>query len=86
MVYRLSKHGSGDSIIMNMEWIYENLVTIIVILCVATTILFIFPVILGWDLMKKGKVTMGIFRWQNPKLGLDQFLGPVAQLDRAAPS
>ena len=38
-----------------MEWIYENLVTIIVILCVATTILFIFPVILVCDLMKKGK-------------------------------
>ena len=32
MVYRLSKHSSGDSIIMNIEWIYENLVTIIVIL------------------------------------------------------
>ena len=40
---------------MSMEWIYENLVSIIVILCVATGILFLFPVILGWDLMKKGK-------------------------------
>ena len=40
---------------MNMEWIYSNLVTIIIILCVATVILFLFPVILGWDLLKKGK-------------------------------
>ncbi len=40
---------------MSMEWIYSNLVTIIIILCVATVILFLFPVILGWDLLKRVK-------------------------------
>ena len=40
---------------MSIEWIYSNLVTIIIILCVATIILFLFPIILGWDLLKKGK-------------------------------
>tara|TARA_B100001142_G_C14316149_1_gene648559 strand:- start:875 stop:1000 length:126 start_codon:yes stop_codon:yes gene_type:complete len=40
---------------MSMEWIYQNLIIIIMILCVSAAILFIFPVILGWDLLKKGK-------------------------------
>ena len=40
---------------MSMEWIYSNLITIIIILCVAIVILFFFPVILGKDLLKKAK-------------------------------
>tara|TARA_B100000029_G_scaffold312991_1_gene305467 strand:+ start:15485 stop:15610 length:126 start_codon:yes stop_codon:yes gene_type:complete len=40
---------------MDMEWIYSNLVTIIIILCVAVSILFFFPVLLGRDLLKKAK-------------------------------
>ncbi len=40
---------------MSMEWLYSNLFTIIIILCISIIILFLFPVILGWDLLKKGK-------------------------------
>ena len=40
---------------MDMEWIYSNLTTIIVILCVTIAILFFFPIILGRDLLKKVK-------------------------------
>jgi len=40
---------------MNLEWIYSNLTFIVVILVIATIILFIFPVLLGKDLFKKSK-------------------------------
>ena len=38
---------------MNLEWLYSNLTWIIVVLIVSTIILFLFPVILGADLLKK---------------------------------
>jgi len=40
---------------MNLEWLYSNLNTIIIILVVAIAILFLFPVILGVDLLNKNK-------------------------------
>tara|TARA_B110000240_G_C13113396_1_gene289375 strand:- start:176 stop:304 length:129 start_codon:yes stop_codon:yes gene_type:complete len=40
---------------MDLEWLYSNLNTIIIILVVAIGILFLFPVILGVDLLKKNK-------------------------------
>ena len=40
---------------MNLEWLYSNLTWIIVVLIVSTIILFLFPVILGADLLKKVK-------------------------------
>ena len=38
---------------MNLEWLYSNLTWIIIVLIVSTIILFLFPVILGADLIKK---------------------------------
>ena len=49
--YLIVKNG----IIMSMEWIYSNLITIIIILCVAIVILFFFPVLLGKDLLRRAK-------------------------------
>tara|TARA_B110000014_G_scaffold257985_1_gene243402 strand:- start:4117 stop:4248 length:132 start_codon:yes stop_codon:yes gene_type:complete len=40
---------------MNLEWLYSNLIIIIVILAVAMVILFLFPVLLGVDLLSKKK-------------------------------
>ncbi len=40
---------------MDIEWIYSNLTFIVVVLGIATVILFIFPVLLGKDLLKKSK-------------------------------
>tara|TARA_Y100000589_G_C26581847_1_gene398705 strand:- start:16 stop:147 length:132 start_codon:yes stop_codon:yes gene_type:complete len=40
---------------MNLEWLYSNLTWIIIVLIVSTIILFLFPVILGADLLKKSK-------------------------------
>ena len=40
---------------MDLEWLYSNLHIIIIILVVAIGILFLFPVILGVDLLNKNK-------------------------------
>ena len=40
---------------MNLEWLYSNLIIIIVILAIAMVILFLFPVLLGVDLLSKKK-------------------------------
>ena len=40
---------------MDLEWLYSNLNTIIIILVAAIGILFLFPVILGVDLLNKNK-------------------------------
>lgn len=40
---------------MNLEWIYSNLTTIICIMALATILLFLFPILLGRDLLKKAK-------------------------------
>ena len=40
---------------MNLEWLYSNLTWIIIVLIVTTVVLFLFPVILGADLLKKTK-------------------------------
>ena len=40
---------------MNLEWLYSNLIIIIVILAVAMVILFLFPVLLGVNLLSKKK-------------------------------
>lgn len=40
---------------MNLEFLYSHLNTIILILGIAIIILFIFPVILGFDLLNKDK-------------------------------
>ncbi len=40
---------------MNLEWLYSNLNWIIIVLVFTILILFLFPVILGADLLKKGK-------------------------------
>ena len=40
---------------MNLEWLYSNLTWIIIVLVVTTIILFLFPVVLGVDLLKKNK-------------------------------
>ena len=40
---------------MNLEWLYSNLTWIIIVLIVTTVVLFLFPVILGVDLLKKSK-------------------------------
>ena len=42
-------------IVMNLEWLYSNLTWIIIVLIFATIVLFLFPVILGADLLKKTK-------------------------------
>jgi len=40
---------------MNLEWLYSNLTWIILILVFTIIILFLFPVLLGADLLKKTK-------------------------------
>ena len=40
---------------MSIDWLYSNLEWIIIILILATVVLFLFPVILGRDLLKKSK-------------------------------
>ena len=40
---------------MNLEWLYSNLTFIITVLAIATVILFLFPIFLGRDLIKKSK-------------------------------
>ena len=40
---------------MNLSWLYSNLTFIIIVLVVATIILFLFPILLGRDLLKKNK-------------------------------
>ena len=54
---------------MNLEWLYSNLTWIIVVLIFSTIILFLFPVILGADLLKKSKKKKNngyfIYRFSN---------------------
>tara|TARA_Y100001970_G_scaffold96002_1_gene121011 strand:+ start:1182 stop:1313 length:132 start_codon:yes stop_codon:yes gene_type:complete len=40
---------------MSLEWLYSNLTWIILVLIVTTIVLFLFPVVLGVDLLKKNK-------------------------------
>ena len=40
---------------MSIEWLYSNLDWIIIFLILVILILFLFPVILGRDLLKKSK-------------------------------
>ena len=40
---------------MSLEWFYANLTFIVIGLGVATILLFIFPILLGKDLLKKSK-------------------------------
>ena len=40
---------------INLEWLYSNLITIILVLAIAMVILFLFPVLLGIDLLSKNK-------------------------------
>ena len=40
---------------MNLEWLYSNLLSIIIVLAIAMVVLFLFPVILGIDLLNKSK-------------------------------
>ncbi len=49
------KNSLRKSIAMNLEWLYSNLTWIIIVLVITTIILFLFPVILGADLLKKTK-------------------------------
>ena len=49
------KSSLRKSIAMNLEWLYSNLTWIIIVLVITTIILFLFPVILGADLLKKTK-------------------------------
>ena len=40
---------------MNLEWLYSNLFSIVIVLAIAMVVLFLFPVILGIDLLTKSK-------------------------------
>lgn len=40
---------------MTLEWFYTNLTFIVIGLGIATVLLFIFPILLGKDLLKKSK-------------------------------
>lgn len=40
---------------INLEWLYSNLFNIVIVLAIAMVILFLFPVILGMDLLNKSK-------------------------------
>jgi len=40
---------------MNLEWLYSNLLSIVIVLAIAMVVLFLFPVILGIDLLNKSK-------------------------------
>tara|TARA_Y100001960_G_scaffold215386_1_gene224962 strand:- start:744 stop:878 length:135 start_codon:yes stop_codon:yes gene_type:complete len=40
---------------MSLEWLYSNLLSIVIVLAIAMVVLFLFPVILGIDLLNKSK-------------------------------
>ena len=40
---------------MTLEWFYTNLTFIVIGLALATVLLFVFPILLGKDLLKKSK-------------------------------
>ena len=40
---------------MTLEWFYTNLTSIVIGLGLATIVLFIFPILLGRDLLKKSR-------------------------------
>ncbi len=40
---------------MNLEWLYSNLTTVVIVLGLTTLILFLFPIFLGKDLINKSK-------------------------------